>query len=102
MMRNKRIEGLLNKSKDISISNIRVIDGNATEVISTATTVEKATIKNVSKRNCFFKCHLLLPKTFRTPTSFDRLTACAVERFIKLVQAINRINAAINQRILIR
>ena len=35
--------------------------------------------------------------TFLTPTSFIRLDALAVERFIKLIQAINKINRAINE-----
>ena len=42
----------------------------------------------VSIRNCSASCLRLLPSTFRTPTSLERLTACAVARFMKLTQAI--------------
>jgi hypothetical protein len=45
---------------------------------------------------------LLLPKTLRTPTSFARLTAWAVERLIKFTQAINRMNAAMSHNTLSR
>ena len=45
--------------------------------------------------------YLLLPKTFLTPTSFARLTDCAVDKLIKFTQAINRINAAISHNTLI-
>ena len=50
---------------------------------------------NDSARNCFISAYLPAPITFRTPTSLALLDARAVERFMKLIQAITWISTAI-------
>ena len=52
-----------------------------------------------SVRNCAIRLFLKEPNTFLTPTSFARLDERAVERFIKLTQAINKIRIAIKEKI---
>ncbi len=54
-----------------------------------------------STRNWAIKLFFRLPNTFRTPTSFARLAEQAVERFIKLMQAINKIKIAMAEKIYI-
>lgn len=49
--------------------------------------------------NCFIKSFLWAPINFLTPTSFALFEARAVERFIKLIQAITWIRTAINIKI---
>src|SRR5437870_2024619 len=57
----------------------------------------------VSKTDSPINCNTRLlrnaPNTLRKPTSFERPTARIVERFIKLMQAIKRINIAIERKI---
>src|ERR1017187_1118762 len=58
----------------------------------------KQAIKD-STRNWAIRLFLRPPNTFLTPTSFARLAEDAVERFIKLMQAINKIKMAIAKKI---
>src|SRR5262249_3736846 len=46
----------------------------------------KARIRD-SKKNCSINCFLRDPNVFRTPTSFALFSERAVERFMKLIQA---------------
>src|SRR5437868_14871664 len=48
-----------------------------------------------SPRNCRTSEFFSAPSTFLTPTSADRFEERAVERFMKLIQAINKVNTAI-------
>ena len=48
-----------------------------------------------SVRNCFMRLILCDPTTFRNPTSLARFADFAVERLIKLIQAIEIIKIAI-------
>ena len=52
-----------------------------------AITSAQDTMMVVSPTNWTASCFRLLPSTFLTPTSFARLTACAVARLIKFTQA---------------
>src|SRR5215471_21631534 len=68
--------------------------------------VKSSAIKNAitlisqdSPRNCFINDPFSAPNTLRTPTSDERLEERAVERFIKLMQAINNVNKAMDPRI---
>ena len=56
-------------------------------------------MKKDSPRNCKTNCFLLAPIVFRTPTSNERFPAIAVERFMKLKQAIIKINIATIEKI---
>src|SRR5215213_6674408 len=47
-----------------------------------------------SKKNCVTNCFLSEPSVFRTPTSLALFSERAVERFIKLTQAIIKITKA--------
>ncbi len=59
-----------------------------------AITVEIKTINVDSVRNCIISSLRSVPNTFLIPTSFARLAERAVVRFIKLIQAISKINNA--------
>src|SRR5678815_3168252 len=52
-----------------------------------------------SPRNCFINDDLPAPITFLTPTSRARFSDRAVERFIKLMQAMNKMKMAIDASI---
>src|SRR5262245_39046554 len=56
-------------------------------------------ISSDSPINWLTNDRLLAPNTFRTPTSAERLDERAVDRFIKLMQAINKVNTAMEPRI---
>ena len=47
-----------------------------------------------SPRNCLIRFVRAAPNTLRMPTSFARFVAIAVVRFMKLIQAMNRIKMA--------
>ena len=52
-----------------------------------------------SPKNCHIIFFLYAPNTFLKPTSFLLMADFAVERFIKLMQAINRIIKAVKEKI---
>ena len=54
--------------------------------------------RNDSPKNCEISCERLAPITFRKPISFARFTDRAVERLIKLQQAINKIKSAVAEK----
>src|SRR5215471_2299955 len=54
--------------------------------------------KKDSLMNCLTRSDLFAPVTFLTPTSFALFDARAVERFMKLMQAITWISIAINNK----
>src|SRR5690349_6827188 len=47
-----------------------------------------------SPRNCLISDCLSAPNTFLTPTSAERLEDLAVDKFMKLIHAINKVNNA--------
>src|SRR5580693_6084682 len=49
-----------------------------------------------SIRNCAINDFFNAPATFRIPTSFARFSLLAVDRFMKLIQAINNIKTAMS------
>src|SRR5215831_5540323 len=51
-----------------------------------------------SVRNCLTRLLRSEPRTFRTPTSFARLEERAVERFIKLTQAMSKMKIAMAEK----
>ena len=68
---------------------------NATIAISK----EKTTINVDSTKNCAMRFLFSVPSTFLMPTSFARFAECAVVRFIKLMQAMSKINKATAEKI---
>ena len=55
-------------------------------------------ITSDSPKNCLIKEPLPAPNTFLTPTSVDLLEERAVDKFIKLMQAINKVKKAMDAR----
>ena len=55
--------------------------------------------KNDSNMNCKNNCFADAPITFLKPTSLDRSIDFAVDKLIKLIHAISKINAPINDNI---
>ncbi len=55
---------------------------------------------NDSVRNCVTSILRVEPATFLIPTSFALRDACAVERFMKLIAAINTIRMAMLPKII--
>ena len=51
-----------------------------------------------SPRNCFTSDPFCAPNTLRIPTSAERFEERAVDKFIKLMHAINKVNKAIEAR----
>ena len=72
--------------------------GNTNITIINATVTDNITINKASPINWRINDERTAPTTFLTPTSFERLTACAVARFIKLTQAISTRKSAINSK----
>src|SRR6266536_1911787 len=69
-----------------------VITGDT--IINEITTEMVVRIK-VSHKNCRIIFFRLLPNTLRTPTSFALCNDCAVDKLIKFIAAISKINIAI-------
>ena len=51
-------------------------------------------INTDSPKNCFSREDRSAPNTFRTPTSAARFEELAVDKFMKLMQAINKVSSA--------
>ena len=51
-------------------------------------------INTDSPKNCFNRDDRSAPNTFRTPTSAARFEELAVDKFMKLMQAINKVSSA--------
>src|SRR6266542_1814670 len=73
--------------------------GNKSCVIPKAITNNKILISNDSPRNCLTNDCFFAPSTLRIPTSAERFEERAVDKFIKLIHAINKVNKAIEARI---
>src|SRR5690242_8337013 len=80
--------------KERCLSTIKLNDGNnkATAIIARTKAIEVKI--NDSQKNCEINCFLFEPNVFLMPTSFARFSLLAVERFIKLMHAINKIITA--------
>ncbi len=87
--------------KDRGRSKTDLINGKETITSKTAMIAAPIVINVVSLKNWKLSWRLLLPKTLRMLTSLARFIDCAVERFIKLTQAITNIKRAINLIVLI-
>ena len=58
--------------------------------------IKAISVKRIdSPKNCLTSCDLSAPTTFRKPTSFALFSSRAVDRFMKLMQAIVKIKTAI-------
>src|SRR5205085_9322734 len=77
----------LEKLKLICFSERSFIDGSDNFTMMIASIAEIKTSNSASPKNCMINCIRPAPTTFRTPTSFARASACAVDRFTKLIQA---------------
>src|SRR5580704_14339061 len=73
--------------------------GNKNNTITMAITNDRKQATKDSVRNCVIRLFFRPPNTFLTPTSFARLAEDAVERFMKLMQASNKIKMAIAEKI---
>src|SRR6476620_7037439 len=73
--------------------------GNKAAVIASAMQKAIKLISNDSPRNCLIRELFSAPNTLRIPTSPERFEDLAVERFMKLIQAISKVNRAIEARI---
>jgi hypothetical protein len=56
-------------------------------------------INRDSPRNCVISERFCAPSTLRMPTSAERFEERAVDKFMKLMHAINKVNNAIEARI---
>ncbi|MNI60953.1 hypothetical protein D3C85_1340470 [compost metagenome] len=74
--------------KDIFEPKRFCIPGSAISVKTLPSNRETNTIVRVSVKNCTTSWLRWLPITLRMPTSFERLTACAVAKLIKLIDAV--------------
>src|SRR6185295_53638 len=68
--------------------------GSRAQASNSPSTNERKLKSKDSVRNCCTRLLLCEPTTFRSPTSLARLADLAVERLIKLIQAIIRIKQA--------
>src|SRR5688572_3204326 len=73
--------------------------GNNNSTRPTATIKASNDIRMDSPRNWRINVFFSAPNTFLTPTSAERFEDLAVERFIKFIQAISRVNNAIEASI---
>ena len=85
------------KFRAISRPVRRLNEGSRSQVMSTASSVENTVTSMDSDKNCAISWGRRAPTTFFIPTSFIRRAALAVERFMKLMQAITRIKRAIRE-----
>src|SRR5450755_3991615 len=83
----------------ISFPASRLNKGSNNAPNKTASSNDRKLNKTDSVKNCVIKCDRSEPATFLIPTSFARLAERAVERFIKLTQAISKIKMAITEKI---
>ena len=73
--------------------------GTKSAVIANAIKKAMRLIMSDSPRNCDIRDFFSAPNTFLIPTSAERLDERAVERFMKLIHAINNVNNAIEESI---
>ena len=73
--------------------------GSKAEVMQRATVHAIKVIISASPRNCAISDDRTAPSVFRIPTSADLFEKRAVERFMKLIQAISRMNMAMEASI---
>ena len=74
-------------------------EGRKTSTSTTAIKTAKKVNRIDSVKNCLTSLALFEPNTLRIPTSFERVEERAVVRFIKLIQAISKMNPAIMEKI---
>src|SRR5215468_4811412 len=102
MIANKKkpttINHWLEKSSVKSLPETREKAGSRSLVKRSAITNAIMLINKDSPRNCFINDPFSAPNTLRTPTSDERLEERAVERFMKLMHAISKVNKAIDPR----
>jgi hypothetical protein len=88
---------LLNSRCFLAIS---LKNGRSNSAINKANINEINVSRIDSPKNCLAICDLVAPITFLMPTSVALFADLAVARFIKLIQAIMRINNAIIEKII--
>jgi hypothetical protein len=87
---------MFEKSMDNGLPVKLLKAGRNNSTIARAKTKAMAEMRIDSPRNCLMSCERLAPMTFRNPTSLERFMERAVARFMKLIHAMNNINAAIS------
>ena len=84
-------------SSGFPVSSLK--NGNMATVIAIANNMAAAQVSTDSVMNCLTRALFTEPITLRIPTSRARLVERAVARFIKLMMAMKRIQAAIAENI---
>src|SRR5574338_67311 len=95
----KKTADTLNKLRFSWMEVTYLVKGRQLIEITTAKMTANTTMINVSPIICQNNCLLLPPRTFLIPTSLERPTACAVERLMKLIQAIMTMNKPISDNV---
>src|ERR1700712_3165332 len=88
-----------NKLTGSEIEETFLIYGRHNSVNATPSIIDTKTRSDVSPRICQSKFPRLLPITLRTPISFERFTACTVDKFTKFMQAMIKIKIAISESV---
>src|SRR3954454_20856038 len=88
----------LEKSRDKFLPDTCENAGNNICVIASAIQKAITLINNDSPRNCLIREPFSAPNTLRMHTSAERLEERAVERSMKLIHAISKVNRAIDAR----
>ena len=91
----------LNKLSSSCLPKAWLYKGNNNSTNAKAKTKEINTNIIASPKNCMATCPRLAPSTLRMATSLARWLTLAVDKFIKLIQAINKINAATILKVII-
>src|SRR6476620_2523789 len=86
------------KESDRCLPDTALNAGNVISVTTIAITKASRLMNTDSPRNCLIKEFFSAPRTLRTPTSSERFEERAVERFMKLIQAIISVNNAMDAR----
>src|SRR5689334_5063866 len=87
------------RSSDRFLSDTLEKAGSKRPVMPSAITKAIMLINRDSPINWLISDCLLAPNTLRTPTSAERFEERAVDKFIKLMQAISKVNKAMEPRI---
>ena len=91
--------GLNNEDIIMSFLEIPLNQPNESHTNNKLTKSAKTAIKVDSVKNCPISAFFSEPKTLRIPTYFALPEDLAVVRFMKLIQAINKINSAAAEKI---
>ena len=89
----------MNSYQDNAFPEMWLNQGNINSTKANESKRARLEMKRDSPRNCDISCLFDAPVTFRMPTSLDRFVALAVDKFMKLTQAVIRIAKAMIEKI---